>query len=127
MGYGIALIECQGSFRCRLCDWVSVQRSDVGVGKVYPDSGDARPSAANLRVVIEGGLETLQSLTQSFLAAFVRKIKSMEIKVVCFGIAFIHRANGSRIRELYFKRVNDGVRDLVLKLEHIPHFVLDYV
>src|SRR5882724_4579252 len=113
MGYGIALIEREGSFRGRFCDWVSVQRSNVGVGKIGPDSGDAGPSAANLRVVIERGLETLQSLTQSFLAALVRKIKSLEVKVVCFWIAF-NRANGNRTRKLYLKCVNDGVRDLVL-------------
>ncbi len=33
MGYGIAFIEREGSFRRCLCDWVSVQRSDVGVGR----------------------------------------------------------------------------------------------
>ncbi len=54
------------------------------------------------------------------------KNKSLEVKVVCFGIAF-SRANRGRIRKLYFKRVNDCVRDLVFKLEHIPHFVLDRV
>src|SRR4030081_1127281 len=124
MSYGAALIQGERSFRGCFRDWVSLQRSDIGVRKVDPDSGQAGPSAAKFRVVIKRLLKTPQSLAQSFLGALVRKIKSLKVEVVCVGIA-LNCANGRRICKLYFKRINDGLCDLVLKLEHIAHFALN--
>src|ERR1700730_8387190 len=119
----VAIIDRQ-RLTCRVEGfWIRLKRFYIGVRQPKPILGDPGPGAREFRFLFQSALKEIGTFSQIFLAALVREIKTLQIKIVGFGVLL--RAPRRRGREFDFERIDNFSRDFVLHREDALHLLLD--
>src|SRR3984893_18131479 len=98
----VAIVDRQRFARRVECFWIRIQRFYVGVRQPEPILGNSGPGATEFGILGQRALEKIDTLPQIFLGALVRKIETLQIEIVGFGVLL--RARWRRGRELDLSR-----------------------
>src|SRR6266853_1799904 len=86
MRFRLFLIERNGLGGGRSHRRISFQRFYVNVSQIFPSFCNPRPGFCVIWVLLERALKKIQTSAQIFFAALVRKIETLEIKIVRFAV-----------------------------------------
>src|SRR6266487_4609960 len=106
--------------RGRLRLRISVERFYINVRQKKPGFCDPSPATRKCRIFFEGPLKKTERLSQILLAAFVREIEALQIKVVCLRVPLL--MGGKRNSQLDLERVNNCASDFILQRKHALQF-----
>src|ERR1700694_1328886 len=119
----VAIVDRQ-RLTCRVEGfWIGLERFYVSVRQPKPVFDDPGPGAPEFGIFVQRALKKIDTLSQIFLAALVRKIEALQIKIVGFGVLL--RPSWWRGREFDFERIDNFSRDFVMHGKDALHLLLD--
>src|SRR5438876_10594606 len=102
---GVAFIQGEGLLCGSLHFRIGFERFYIRVRQPNPGFRDTDPSPRRIWILLERALKKVETLAQLFFGTLVRKIQTLQIKIV--GLGVLTCPPGRRDRELDLERIDN--------------------